>query len=289
MAAPYAGATPPGWHGYIAAVLIVVPPSESKNPPPRRGRPVDLERLSFPRLTSLRARVLDALVTTSARTDALARLDVGASLCDEVERNTRLRRLPARPALEVYNGVLYDALDASSLSPAAKRRAASRVVIVSGLWGAVRPTDRIPAYRCTICATLVGVDALEPAWRAMLPAVLAEAAGPRGVVVDCRSSSYLAMGRPTGLGDRTVEVRVLRDVAGRRSVVSHMAKHTRGEVARHLLDSGADPRTPQGLVEVLRDRWEVELVPPPRPGRAWTVAVVLPGHGNDPGNDQGDA
>jgi len=149
-------------------VLIVVPPSESKNPPPRRGKPVDLERLSFPRLTALRARVLDALVTTSARTDALARLDVGASLCDEVERNTRLRRLPARPALEVYNGVLYDALDASSLSPAAKRRAASRVVIVSGLWGAVRPTDRIPAYRCTICATLVGVDALEPAWRAVL-------------------------------------------------------------------------------------------------------------------------
>ncbi|WP_088315185.1 YaaA family protein [Kineosporia sp. R_H_3] len=258
-------------------MLILLPPSESKNPPPRRGNPVDLAKLSFPALTALRAQVLDALVETSGRDDAFARLDVGPSLAAEVERNTRLPELPARPALEVYNGVLYDALDAKTLSPAARRRAGSRLVIVSGLWGAVRPTDRIPAYRCNVCARLVGLGTLEPAWREVLPAVLAEAAGPKGVVVDCRSSSYLAMGRVPALGTRTVEVRVLRDEAGRRNVVSHMAKHTRGEVARHLLESGADPRTVEGLAEALADRWDVELHRPPRPGRPWTVDVVVQG------------
>jgi cytoplasmic iron level regulating protein YaaA (DUF328/UPF0246 family) len=258
-------------------VLILLPPSESKNPPPRRGRPVDLARLSFPALTDLRTRVLAGLVSTSARPDALARLGVGASIAAEVERNTRLPRLPARPVLEVYSGVLYDALGAATFSPAAKRRASSRLVVVSGLWGALRPSDRIPAYRCNVCATVDGVGALEPAWRAVLPVVLADAAGPRGLIVDCRSSSYRAMGRPTGLGGRTVEVRVVRDVAGERSVVSHLAKHTRGEVARHLLESGANPGTPKALAAALADRWPVELVRPPRPGTPWTVEVVVPG------------
>ncbi len=106
-------------------MLILLPPSESKNPPPKRGKPVDLAALSFPELTAVRAVVLDALIATSGRPDALARLGVGPSVAHEVERNARLDLVPARPALEVYNGVLYDALGADTLSAAAKRRATS--------------------------------------------------------------------------------------------------------------------------------------------------------------------
>ncbi len=254
-------------------MLLLLPPSETKAPPPHRGHPVDLAGLSFPELTTTRARVLDALVATSARPDALERLLAGPRVADEVDRNTRLASLPARPVLEVYRGVLYDALDAGTLSPAARRRAAHRLVVVSGLWGALRPRDRIPAYRMNICASLVGLGGLEPLWRSVLPDVLAGAAG-RGVVVDLRSSSYLAMGAPTGPAEGTVAVRVLRERDGRRSVVSHLAKHTRGQVARHLLGLDADPRTPAEVARALASRWDVELDPPGRAGRPWTVSVV---------------
>ncbi len=256
-------------------MLILLPPSESKAAPARRGRPVDVGTLSFPELTATRERLLDALVATSAAPDALRRLFVGPSLADDVARNTRVRELPARPALEVYTGVLYDALDAATLSAAARRRAASRLVVVSGLWGALRPTDRIPPYRLNICSRLLGTPALEPLWRGLLPTTLAAAAGSRGVVVDCRSTSYQAAGMPAGLGERTAVVRVLRESEGRRSVVSHAAKHTRGLVTRELLESGADPRTPEALAEVLAARWPVELTPPPLAGRPWTVSVVV--------------
>lgn len=252
-------------------MLVLLPPSESKNPPPRRGAPLDLEALSFPELTATRARVLDAAIETSGRPDGLRRLEVGRAVAAEVERNTRLRTLPTRPALEVYSGVLYDALGYATLPTAARRRAASRLVVVSGLWGALRPRDRIPAYRLNVCAQLVGLPALEPMWRPVLGPVLADAAGPRGLVVDCRSSSYTAMGMPTGLGDRTVAVRVVR-ADGR--VVSHMAKHTRGLVVRHLLESGADPRTPDALAGALADRWQVDVRPPGRPGGPWTATVT---------------
>lgn len=258
-------------------MLILLPPSESKAPPARRGRPLDVGALSFPELTPTRERVLDALVTTSAAPDALARLFVGPSVADDVARNRHVRDLPARPALEVYTGVLYDALDAATLTSAARRRAAARVVIVSGLWGAVRPTDRIPPYRLNVCSRLLGTPGLESLWREHLPATLASAAGPRSLVVDCRSSSYLAMGQPAGLADRTALVRVVRETAGGRGVVSHAAKHTRGEVVRHLLESGATPRTPEALAEALAARWRADVVPPERAGRPWTVEVVVPG------------
>lgn len=258
-------------------MLILLPPSESKAPPARRGVPVDLGALSFPELTAVRERLLDAMVATSAAPDALRRLFVGPSLADDVARNVRVRELPARPALEIYTGVLYDALDAGALAPAAKRRAAARVVIVSGLWGAVRPTDRIPPYRLNICSQLLDTPPLEPLWRRHLPDALAAAAGPRGLVVDCRSSSYQAAGMPTGLSERTAVVRVLRESEGKRSVVSHAAKHTRGLVTRELLESGADPRTPHELAEALAHRWPTEVVPPARPGKPWTLEVVVRG------------
>ena len=112
---------------------------------------------------------MDALVATSQRPDALRRLFVGPSLAREVERNEHLRDLPTRRAVDTYAGPLYDGLDAGSWTAHAEERAAQRLVIVSALWGALRPADHIPPYRLHVCARLVGLDRLEPAWRTLLP------------------------------------------------------------------------------------------------------------------------
>ena len=257
-------------------MLVLLPPSESKAPAPARGRPVDLDALSFPGLTATRVAVLDALAAVSGKPDALERLGVGASLADEVEGNLRLRALPARPAHDVYTGVLYEALGWATLSPSARRRARGRLVVTSALWGAVRPHDRIPPYRLAMGADL-GAGALAALWRPVLDAALASAAGDRGLVVDCRSGPYAAAWTPSGdLAARTVAVRVLQEGHAGRTVVSHAAKHTRGEVARHLLETGADPARPRRLAQVLGERWTVELTPPPRAGRPWVLGVVLP-------------
>lgn len=242
----------------IRRVLILLPPSESKASPARRGRPLDVDALSFPQLAPTRRKVLAALIETCSRDDAARLLGVGDGLAAEVARNTWLDRMPAAPAHAVYTGVLYDALGWATLEPAARRAGARSVVIISALWGAVRPNDRIPPYRLAMHAALPGLGPLARLWRERLPQLLRDAAGPRGLVVDCRSAPYAAAAPPSGLGARVVGIRVLREDAGTRSVVSHLAKHTRGEVARHLLESGENPRTPGNLAEVLRSRWPVE-------------------------------
>lgn len=121
---------------------------------------------------------------------------------------------------------------------------------------------------------LPGVGSLAAYWRSHLRPVLDVEAS--GVVVDCRSSTYVAAWRPRGdVAERTVAVRVLRDDAGRRRVVSHMAKHTRGLVARHLVERGGrDPRNPQALADAVAEVFEVELGPVARDGSRVLDVVV---------------
>jgi cytoplasmic iron level regulating protein YaaA (DUF328/UPF0246 family) len=273
--------TTPGGEGtarrrdYAPSVLVLLPPSEGKSRPSARRGPLDLDRLSWPELTPARRQVLHALQQVSAAPDALEVLGVGPSLAGEVRANASLGAAPAAPASEIYNGVLYDALDAPTLSSGARRRASRRLVVVSALWGAVRWGDRIPAYRLSMGTTLPGVGPLAPFWREHLGGVLDAAAGS-GLVVDCRSSTYQAAWQPPALvARRTVGVRVLQDVAGHRTVVSHMAKHTRGLVVRQLLEAGGDPRTPAALATALGHSFDCELVEPARTGRPWTLDVIV--------------
>jgi cytoplasmic iron level regulating protein YaaA (DUF328/UPF0246 family) len=258
-------------------VLVLLPPSEGKQAVTRRRRPVDLASLSWPELSPARSVVLAALAEASARPDALRTLGVGASLTSEVERNTRLLTQPAVPASELYTGVLYEALDLAGLPAESRRRAVRRIVVMSALWGALRLNDRVPAYRLSMGTSLAGVGPLAAFWRPLLDGPLGRAAGA-GLVVDCRSSTYQAAWSPKDrVASRTVAVRVLRDDAGRRTVVSHMAKQTRGEVVRHLLTrAGTEPRSPRALAAAVAERFACEITAPTRAGGTWTLDVVVP-------------
>lgn len=255
-------------------MLIIVPSSESKRPPAASGRPVALEELSFPALLPMRRRIAEALVETSADLDAFERLRVRPTLAREVARNTRLFELPAMPVLDVYTGPVHDGLDASRLSTAAAARADHSLVVVSALWGALRPADRIPPYRLHLYASLIGIDRLDATWRAVLPGVLAEAAGDAGVVVDIRSPSYQATGIPAGLGDRTVTLRVDQGQRGHR-IGEVITKRVRGAAAHYLLQSGTDPANPDALADVLSERWPVRLDAPERAGKPWTMTLSI--------------
>ena len=242
-------------------MLILLPPSEGKTAPVR-GDALDLPALSHPALTPTRTAVLDALVAASARPDAVDVLGVGAGIADEVARNVDLRSAPAAEARRVYTGVLYAAAGLDRLTPAARRRAADAVRVVSGLWGLVGPEDRIPAYRLSMGVDLPGVGPLAALWREPLRAELDARATAGELLVDCRSATYLAAWKPPRAAQGAwVQVRVLREVAGRRSVVSHHAKHTRGVLTRHLVSRrGAAPGSPRDLERVARELVGTELL-----------------------------
>jgi cytoplasmic iron level regulating protein YaaA (DUF328/UPF0246 family) len=256
-------------------VLILLPPSEGKAAP-RRGRRLDDSSLGWPSLGPARSQVRAALVAL-CRDDperAASVLDVPRTRLDLVALNADLESAPTARADAVYTGVLYEALGLPTLSAAAKRRAASRLAVVSSLFGLVRPGDRIPAYRLSGDATLPGLGSVAGVWRATLgPAVTATVGS--GLLVDLRSTTYAAFWRPDPLVPRVATVRVLHEVAGRRQVVSHFNKATKGRLVRALLEDGANPRTPAALAGVLRDLgWVVEVGEPSRTGTRLDVVVA---------------
>ena len=239
-------------------MLVLLPPSEGKTAGGTGGAPVDLDRLSLPELRPAREAVLAELTELCAGDVEKARgvLRLSAGQAGEVARNAALASAPARPAGELYTGVLYEALGLGTLDAAARRRAADSLLIFSGLWGVVRIEDRIPAYRLAGGVKLPGLGPLAAFWREPLSRVLPEAAGA-GPVLDLRSTAYAAMWKPAGEpARRTVRVRVLHatvvDGVERRSVVSHFNKATKGRLLRDLLTAGPLPDTAAELPEALR-------------------------------------
>ena len=203
---------------------------------------------------------------------ARATLDLPPGLAAEVTRNAALFDASTAAAGRIYSGVLYDALGLDSLSTSAKRRAAARLVVTSSVFGLVRPGDRIPAYR------LSGDVVAAPARNGRLGLARGDARDDaadvaKQLVVDLRSGMYAAFWRPDAdQARRVVSLRVLHEAAGRRSVVSHFNKATKGRIVRALLEDGGDPGSARGFVGLLtRLGWQVE----PTPGKANSYDVVV--------------
>jgi len=257
-------------------VHLLLPPSEGKTPP-ADGPALDLESLSLPELTATRSRVLAALLRLARGPEGRARAVLGLSprQLDELARDAGLDAEPCASAGQVYSGVLYDALDLATLPARSARRAASDIAIASALFGLLRINDRIPAYRLSGDASLPGVGRLAGAWREPVGDSIAEAAAT-GVVLDLRSSAYVALGPvPAELSQRTAVARVLHERGGKRVVVSHHNKATKGRVVRSLL-AQPRPRTIPDLAGMLgAGGHRIELRPPMKNGQPWTIDVVV--------------
>ncbi|MFG2622383.1 peroxide stress protein YaaA [Streptomyces sp. NPDC048507] len=262
-------------------MLVLLPPSEGKAAG-GSGAPLEPGSLSLPGLAGARAAVLEELVELCSGDELKAREVLGLSdgLRGEVAKNAALRDAVARPAGEVYTGVLYDALGLAGLPAPARALAERSLLVFSGLWGAVRITDRIPSYRCSMGVKLPGLGALGAYWRTPMASVMPQAAGD-GLVLDLRSSAYASAWKPKGeLAGRTATVRVLHaqvvDGVEKRSVVSHFNKATKGRLVRDLLLAGAVPGSPAELLTALRDLgYTVESEAPAKPSKAWSLDVVV--------------
>jgi cytoplasmic iron level regulating protein YaaA (DUF328/UPF0246 family) len=227
-------------------------------------------------LADARREVREALVELCRGPEqhALQVLGLSPGQVDDVRSNARLAELSSASAERVYSGVLYDALGLTTLDASAHRRALARVAIISSLYGVVRPGERITAYRLGGAVNLPGLGVVAAHWRRHLDPVVLGMAGT-GLVVDLRSSTYAGFWRPPAeLARRVVTVRVLHEVNGKRQVVSHFNKATKGRLVRAVLEDGRDARTPMAFAALLTDLgWQVESGSATKTGTQLDVVV----------------
>jgi cytoplasmic iron level regulating protein YaaA (DUF328/UPF0246 family) len=247
-------------------MLILLAPSEGKTAP-ASGPPLDLGELAHAEeLIAARERVLAALVRLSAgrsRKRALDALGLSKTQAGELARNAGLMEAPTAPAAEVYTGVLYQHLALAELGKRARSRAADSVLVASALFGVVGLEDRIPAYRLSMGARIPALRKGLPAlWRPALAKALPDEAGE--LVLDLRSGSYAAAWTP-----RQATTVSIRAVTHEGKVISHMAKATRGRVARAVLEAPTPPREPEAIAALAGDGARVLEGP-----SGWAVEVV---------------
>ncbi|CAJ1498224.1 peroxide stress protein YaaA [[Mycobacterium] kokjensenii] len=218
-------------------MIVLLPPSETKRAD-GDGPPLRLDALASPQLTDLRAELIDELITLAADPEASRRaLGLSAKQGAEIERNAALRTAPTAPAINRYTGVLYEALDVESLRGAEAVRAGARLAVGSALFGLLRATDPVPAYRLSATSKLPGRPGLSRRWRPVLEPLLAEIA-QNELVVDLRSGSYAALATVPG----AVRVDVVAEHPdGRRVSVSHFNKAHKGRLARALATTRSEP------------------------------------------------
>jgi len=240
-------------------VLLLLPPSETKRTG-GTGEPLDLNHLRYPSLTSQRRVLVRELRSLARHPEAMmAALKLGRTQAGEVAHNRALTTAPTMAALDRYTGVLYDALDAPTLTLADRDWAAAHVLVHSALFGPIGALDPIPAYRLSTTSRLPGL-VLKQHWGPRIAALLAR---EPGLVLDLRSAGYVALGAaPARAG--SVVLRVVTETPdGQVRALNHFNKTAKGRFTRALIRGAAELATVEDLLD-----WA--------PGAGFTVRAAGP-------------
>lgn len=205
---------------------ILLPPSETKRPG-GRDRPLDIPGLALPSLAPQRETIVDALTVLSDDPEEAQRvLKLSDRRREDIAHNRMLRTAPTMAAVDRYTGVLYEALEASSLDRRARRWVGEHVLIHSAPFGPIGALDAIPYYRLAAGTSLPGIRSLRQHWADAVGAELADA----GFILDLRSEAYVALG-PIPASVPSEYVRVVTET-GR--ALNHFNKKAKGELVRML-------------------------------------------------------
>jgi cytoplasmic iron level regulating protein YaaA (DUF328/UPF0246 family) len=189
------------------------------------------------------------VLRTKSRTQVAGLMHLSDALAElNVERyaawRPRSTARNSRPAVTAFAGDVYVGLDATTLSVADLRWAQQHLVILSGLYGALRPLDRLQPYRLEMGTRLATDDAsdLYGFWGDRIAAHLDRRlrGDPNPLLLNLASQEYFhAVDRPARRA-RVVHV-VFEDAAGGPDagdgfrVVGVLAKRARGRLARHVI------------------------------------------------------
>ena len=220
--------------------IILVPPSEGKalggeGPPWEEAEGATEHPLHAHRRTAIDALTAALGHELADRAAAATVLGVkGEALDRALDADADLDAAATLPAIERYDGVLYQHLDAASFDARTRARLVRSVRILSGLWGVLRPDEAIPDYRLKMGAALPGLGKLSTWWRRPVSEHLAAEIRSAEVWNLLPQEHAAAVRLPEGAA--VLSATFLRPGRGGSLVaVSHWNKALKGALVAHLL------------------------------------------------------
>jgi cytoplasmic iron level regulating protein YaaA (DUF328/UPF0246 family) len=106
----------------------------------------------------------------------------GYELEEALRVNAEIYDAPLMSALDRYSpGVMYAAMDFANLPTGAQRRLLENGVILSGLFGLLRPDDLIPNYQLGMTADIPDIGPVADYWRPVISPILNDSLEDRWV------------------------------------------------------------------------------------------------------------
>jgi len=206
--------------------------------------PAALAKKATEPLYAAQAAELIAVLKQKSPVQVAALMDLSPALAAlNVERyaawSAAATRANSRPAVLAFDGDVYGGLDAKTLKTAELSWAQQHLVLLSGLYGALRPFDRLQPYRLemgTALATRHGKD-LYAFWGDTVAEHLnaRQADEARPVIVNLASIEYAKVALRGALRSRVIHC-VFEDwKGGQYKIISFFAKRARGLMARYAV------------------------------------------------------
>ena len=164
----------------------------------------------------------------------------GEALKEAIETDKSIIGSPLMSALERYSpGVMYKAMDFSSLPTGAQRRLLENGIILSGLFGLLRPDDLIPNYRLKMDATLPDVGKVSTFWRDSLSPLLDRTVKDR-VVWNLLPGAHQEAWHDQRTYEEMIVVKFVDEKKGKRTTVTHGVKPLRGKLVNFIVSDMGD-------------------------------------------------
>jgi cytoplasmic iron level regulating protein YaaA (DUF328/UPF0246 family) len=203
-----------------------------------------LERATTPQFSARSFELIDVLRRKSPAeiahlmdlSDKLAQLNVDRY----ASWSRRATPRNSKPAVLAFDGDVYDGLQAKTLKPAELDWAQEHLAILSGLYGVLRPLDRLQPYRLEMGTALANDRGpnLYAYWGTTVAEHLnkMQAKGKEPVLVNLASQEYFRVVHRSTLKARVIDC-VFEDwKGGRYKVISFFAKRARGLMARYAIE-----------------------------------------------------
>ena len=156
-------------------------------------------------------------------------------------RNQEFQKIDSKDkeAIFAFNGDVYDGIDANTINTSNHEKLQNSLRILSGLYGILKPFDKIKAYRLEMGTkiSINGSKNLYDFWKENVTKSLVNEVNENDIIVNLASNEYFSVIDQSLISNTIVNPQFKDFKNGKLKIISFYAKKARGLMTRFLIDN----------------------------------------------------
>ena len=156
-------------------------------------------------------------------------------------RNQDFQKIDSKEkeAIFAFNGDVYDGIDANTINTSNHEKLQNSLRILSGLYGILKPFDKIKAYRLEMGTkiSINGSKNLYDFWKENVTNSIVNEANENEIIVNLASNEYFSVIDQSLISNTIVNPQFKDFKNGKLKIISFYAKKARGLMTRFLIDN----------------------------------------------------